>query len=180
MHSIETNKYLLNVRSQSRISVHIVCLGNICRSPLANAVLINLTKDLTKPKVIVDSSGTGPWHVGQSAAKYSTQSWQDAGYKYVHVAKQFKVDFFSKHDLILAMDLSNREDLLRFAKNQTDKEKVFMFTSFDPNKSHIDPMGPGGGKLSVPDPYGGPIEEFQSVLKIIESAADGFLSWVRS
>jgi protein-tyrosine phosphatase len=145
MHSIETNKYLLNVRSQSSISVHIVCLGNICRSPLANAVLLNLTKDLTKPKVIVDSSGIGPWHVGQSAAKYSTQSWQDAGYKYVHVAKQFKVDFFNKHDLILAMDLNNREDLLRLAKTQADKEKIFMFTSFDSKKTHIDPKGPEGG-----------------------------------
>jgi protein-tyrosine-phosphatase len=78
------------------------------------------------------------------------------------------------------MDLNNREDLLRLAKTQADKEKVFMFTSFAPNKSHIDPKGPEGGILSVPDPYGGPIEEFQSVLKIIESAAEGFLSWVRS
>jgi protein-tyrosine phosphatase len=168
------------VRNQSSISVHIVCLGNICRSPIANAVLLNLTKDLSKPKVIVDSSGTGPWHVGQPASNYSTQSWQEAGYKYVHVAKQFKLDFFNKYDLILAMDLSNREDLLRLAKTSVDKQKVFMFTSFDPKKSHIDPRGPQRGILSVPDPYRGPIEEFQSVLKIIESAADGFLSWVRS
>ena len=168
------------MRKRGSISVHIVCLGNICRSPIANAVLMNLTKDLNKPKVLVDSSGTGPWHVGQPAARNSIQSWQDAGYEYEHIAKQFKVDFFQKYNLILAMDLSNRETLLKLAKGEADKEKIFMFTSFDPKKSHINPESQEGQMLSVPDPYAGPIEEFQSVLKNIEAAAAGFLSWVRS
>lgn len=180
MHSLETKKYLSMVRGKAKISVHIVCLGNICRSPIANAVLLNLTRDLSAPKVEVDSSGTGPWHIGQSAADFSTQSWQSAGYEYHHIAKQFQPDFFKKHDLILAMDLSNRANLLNLAKSDEDRAKIFMFTSFDPKKSHIDPDSKDGQILSVPDPYGGPIEEFESVLKIIEAAAAGFLDWVRS
>jgi protein-tyrosine phosphatase len=180
MHSFKNLDYLSPLRKQPVLSVHIVCLGNICRSPIANAVLLGATKDLSAPKVKVDSSGTGAWHVGQDAAEYSKQVWQDAGYEYEHLAKQFKSDFFQKHDLILAMDLSNRNNLLKLAQSESDKNKIIMFTSFDASKSHIDPDGKDGNLLSVPDPYGGSIDQFQSVLKIIEQAATGFTSWVRS
>ena len=180
MHTPKTINYLSALRSKPVISVHIVCLGNICRSPIANAVLIGLTKDLTSPKVLVDSSGTGGWHVGQSAASNSQLVWQSAGYEYQHTAKQFSIENFIKHDLILAMDLNNRGEILKLAKSDSDKQKVFMFTSFDPSKSQIDPDGKDGNKLSVPDPYGGPLSEFESVLKVIEAAAAGFLAWVRS
>ena len=180
MHSSKNLDYLSLLRKQPVLSVHIVCLGNICRSPIANAVLLGATKDLSAPKVKVDSSGTGAWHVGQDAAEYSKQVWQDAGYEYEHLAKQFKSDFFQKHDLILAMDLSNRNNLLKLVQSESDKNKIIMFTSFDPSKSHIDPDGKDGNLLSVPDPYGGSIDQFQSVLKIIEQAAIGFTSWVRS
>ena len=180
MHSFKNLDYLSPLRKQPVLSVHIVCLGNICRSPIANAVLLGATKDLSSPKVKVDSSGTGAWHVGQPAAEYSKQVWQDAGYEYEHLAKQFKVDFFQKHDLILAMDLSNRNNLLKLAQSESDKNKIIMFTSFDASKSQIDPDGKDGNLLSVPDPYGGSIDQFQSVLKIIEQAATGFTSWVRS
>ncbi|MFM7495785.1 MAG: low molecular weight protein-tyrosine-phosphatase [Candidatus Nanopelagicus sp.] len=180
MHAFKNLDYLSPLRKQPVLSVHIVCLGNICRSPIANAVLLDAAKDLTTPKVKVDSSGTGAWHVGQDAAEYSKQVWQEAGYEYEHIAKQFKSDFFQKHDLILAMDLSNRSNLLKFAQSESDKNKIIMFTSFDPGKSQIDPDGKDGNLLSVPDPYGGSIEQFHSVLKIIEQAATGFVTWVRS
>lgn len=180
MHTSNTVNYLAALRSKPVISVHIVCLGNICRSPIANAVLLGLTKDLTAPKVLVDSSGTGSWHVGQAAALNSQLAWQVAGYEYNHIAKQFSFEHFTNHDLILAMDLNNRSEILKLAKRSSDREKVFMFTSFDPTKSHIDPDGKDGFKLSVPDPYGGPLSEFESVLKVIEAAASGFVAWVRS
>ena len=82
--------------------------------------------------------------------------------------------------MILAMDLSNRDAILKLAKSDSDKDKVFMFTSFDPNKSKIDPDGHEAKKLSVDDPYGGPLTEFESVLKVIEAAATGFVTWVKS
>lgn len=180
MHSPETVNYLSTLRRKPQISVHIVCLGNICRSPIANAVLLGLTKDLITPKVIVDSSGTGSWHVGQGAASNSKLAWQSAGYEYIHIAKQFSRQNFLKYDLILAMDLNNRSEILKLAKSNADKKKVFMFTSFDASKSQIDPDRKDGNLLSVPDPYGGSIDQFQSVLKIIEQATTGFISWVRS
>ena len=180
MHSPETVNYLSTLRRKPQISVHIVCLGNICRSPIANAVLLGLTKDLITPKVIVDSSGTGSWHVGQGAASNSKLAWQSAGYEYIHIAKQFSRENFLKHDLILAMDLNNRSEILKLAKSDADKKKVFMFTSFDPTKSKIDPDGHEAKKLSVADPFGGPLTEFESVLKVIEAAATGFVTWVKS
>ena len=70
---------------------------------MANAVVANKTSDINKPKVIVDSSGTGPWHVGEGATDLSQQVWQMAGYKYSHIAKQFKKTFFANYDLILAI-----------------------------------------------------------------------------
>ena len=96
MYSENQNNYLQSVRRSEAISVHLVCLGNICRSPIANAVLANKCADLRKPKVAVDSSGTGAWHVGQDAAEYSKQVWQEAGYEYEHLAKQFKSDFLAR------------------------------------------------------------------------------------
>ena len=180
MYSENQSNYLKTVRESDAITVHLVCLGNICRSPLANALLANKCADLTKPKVAVDSSGTGGWHVGEGASQYSIQVWQEAGYKYQHTAKQFKVDYFQKHDLILAMDLKNRAALFKLAKNDEEQSKIFMFTSFDPKKSQIDPDGPEGESLTVSDPYGKELVEYQKVLKVVEQAAAGFMQWVRS
>ena len=180
MYSPNSQKYLDQIHSKAVLSVHILCLGNICRSPMATAVLTQLCADLKKPQVLVDSSGTGPWHVGEDATKFSSQVWQEAGYKYQHTAKQFKVDYFQKHDLILAMDLKNRAALFKLAKNDEEQSKIFMFTSFDPKKSQIDPDGPEGESLTVSDPYGKELVEYQKVLKVVEQAAAGFMQWVRS
>lgn len=180
MYSENQNNYLQSVRRSEAISVHLVCLGNICRSPIANAVLANKCADLTKAKVAVDSSGTGPWHVGEDASAFSIQVWQEAGYKYQHKAKQFKETFFKQHDLILAMDLSNRSALLKLAKSEEDKNKVLMFLSFDPEKSGINPDSEDAHQLTVPDPYGMELAEYKKVLDMLERAADGFKSWVNS
>ena len=180
MYSENQKNYLQKVRKSEAISVHIVCLGNICRSPLANALLANKCADLIKPKVSVDSSGTGPWHVGENASAYSIQVWQEAGYKYQHKAKQFKDTFFKHHDLILAMDLNNRDALLKLAKSEEDKNKILMFLSFDPELQKINPEGEDAHQLSVPDPYGQELVEYKKVLEMLERAADGFKSWVNS
>ena len=180
MYSPNSQKYLDQIQSKAVLSVHILCLGNICRSPMATAVLTQLSADLKKPKVLVDSSGTGPWHVGEGATKFSSQVWQEAGYKYEHKAKQFKDTYFQQHDLILAMDLSNRAALLKLAKSEEDKNKILMFLSFDPELQKIDPEGEDAHQLSVPDPYAMELAEYKKVLDMLERAADGFKSWVNS
>ena len=180
MYSENQSNYLQTLRKLPKLSVHLVCLGNICRSPIANAVLVNKFALLEKPKVTVDSSGTGPWHEGEGASAYSIQVWQKAGYKYQHVAKQFKVNFFAQHDLILAMDLNNRSALLKLAKSQAEKEKIFMLSSFDPKLQPLDPDGDDAHLLSIPDPYGQQLDEYQKVLAMVERAANGLNLWVRS
>ena len=180
MYSENQNNYLQSVRRSEAISVHLVCLGNICRSPIANALLANKCADLTKPKVAVDSSGTGPWHVGEDASAFSIQVWQEAGYKYQHVAKQFKVNFFAQHDLILAMDLNNRSALLKLAKSQIEKEKIFMLSSFDPKLQALDPDGIDAQLLSIPDPYGQELSAYKEVLEMIERSSDGLIGWLNS
>jgi len=147
---------------------------------MANAVVANKTSDINNPKVIVDSSGTGPWHVGEGATDLSQQVWQMAGYKYSHIAKQFKKTFFANYDLILAMDLSNRQSILKMAESDEDRAKVFMFRSFDPELSGINPDGADAHLLSVPDPYGQQIDQYQKVLAMVERAANGINLWVRS
>jgi protein-tyrosine phosphatase len=180
MYSENQSNYLKSVRRLEAISVHLVCLGNICRSPIANALLANKCADLTKPKVIVDSSGTGAWHVGEDASAYSIQVWQEAGYTYQHRARQFKENYFKQHDLILAMDLSNRAALLKLAKSEEDKNKILMFLSFDPELGKIDPDGLEASRLTVPDPYGMELAAYKRVLGMLERAADGFKRWVNS
>lgn len=180
MYSENQSNYLQILRKLPQLSVHLVCLGNICRSPIANAVLSKKFALLEKPKVVVDSSGTGPWHEGEGASAYSIQVWQEAGYRYQHVAKQFKVNFFTQHNLILAMDLDNRKALLKLAKSQAEKEKIFMLASFDPKLDKIDPDGDDAHLLAIPDPYGKELAAYRQVLEMIERSSDGLISWLNS
>jgi protein-tyrosine phosphatase len=78
------------------------------------------------------------------------------------------------------MDLSNRESILKMAESDQDLAKVFMFRSFDPDLSEIDPDGADAHLLSVPDPYGQQIAEYQKVLAMVERATEGINLWVRS
>ena len=85
---------------------------------MAAAVLHNKVSDLVTPKVIVTSSGTSNYHVGEGPNGSSLRTWESAGYKYKHVAKQFHPESFAKQDLILCMDLSNRAMVLTAAKSE--------------------------------------------------------------
>ena len=93
-----------SLKGRDQLSITMVCLGNICRSPMAAAVLAGKTVDWKVPRIEVHSSGTGPWHIGQGPHPSSKKIWEAAGYKHSHTAKQFKVNDFFVHDLILVMD----------------------------------------------------------------------------
>ena len=160
----------------NEVRIEMVCLGNICRSPLAAAVLANRAAELTTPKIIVSSSGTSNYHVGEGAHKLSVKTWQSAGYDYQHVAKQFSVASFESQDLILTMDLTNRAMVLSAAKSEEAKAKVFMLRQFDPELAHIDPLSREAELLQVPDPWGEEIDSYQRVLEMIERAVSGLLT----
>ena len=142
---------------------------------MAAAVLSNRTADWDKPRIVVDSSGTGAWHIGQGAHPMSQRVWQEAGYKHEHSARQFQSSDFFTTDLILVMDSSNFNNVISLADSDDSRKKVFYLRSFDPSLASIDPTSAQFHKLEVPDPYNQSIEAYQETLLMIEHAVDGLL-----
>ena len=165
----------LDLSNKSQLRVCMVCLGNICRSPMAAAVLHNRAHEVTHCEVLVDSAGTGSWHVGEGPNFSSEATWSKAGYQYEHVAQQFTKDFFSARDLILVMDSSNYQNVINLAAHPDHRQKVFYLRQFDPSLSDIDPSGPDVHRLEVPDPYGLADRAFEKVLEMVEDSVEGLL-----
>lgn len=140
--------------------VLMVCLGNICRSPLAEGIL---KSKVDSSKIHVDSAGTGDWHVGKEPDKRSIA----VGSKYkIDITEQrgrlFSEEDFENFDLIYAMDNSNRENILALAKTEEDRSKV---------KLILDEIFPGEN-LDVPDPYFGGELGFEDVYKMLDEACE--------
>jgi len=152
-----------------------VCLGNICRSPMAAAVLSNKVLTVDNLDIQVSSSGTGGWHIGEGPHPTSKLVWEKAGYQHQHIASQFKVNDYFVNDYILVMDSSNYENVLALAPSEEDREKVFYLRSFDPALQQIEPSSGDYFKLEVPDPYNQHEDAYREVLTMIESAVDGFI-----
>lgn len=136
---------------------------------MAAAVLANRAQEIDKPEIIVTSSGTSSWHVGEGAHQLSEKTWKLAGYKHSHTARQFLVENFDEVDLILAMDKSNYANILQLARHDRDREKVAMLRAFDP----------GVDSLEVPDPWGSEIDAYHEVLAMVEAAVSGLLKTLR-
>ena len=143
---------------------------------MAAAVLHNKAALLDSPKIIVSSSGTSSYHIGDGPHQLSKKTWEAAGYKYEHVAAQFNPKSFESQDMILCMDLTNRAMVLNAAIDEAQRSKVFMLRSFDPALKHIDPTSREGEALVVPDPWGEEIDSYQNVLAMIERATDGLIA----
>ena len=152
-----------------------VCLGNICRSPMAAAVLSNRVLTVDNLDIQVSSSGTGGWHIGEGPHPTSKLVWEKAGYQHQHIASQFKVNDYFVNDYILVMDSSNYENVLALAPSKEDRAKVFYLRSFDPALQQIEPSSGDYFKLEVPDPYNQHEDAYREVLTMIESAVDGFI-----
>jgi protein-tyrosine phosphatase len=146
--------------------IGIVCLGNICRSPMAQVVLEDrIEKAGLADRVEVVSAGTGDWHVGEPMDQRAATTLTHAGYDATrHIAQTFSTDWYAEYDLLLAMDASNRADMADQAPTVDSLRQVRMFRDFDPEASE--------GDNEVPDPwYGGP-EGFDEVLVMVERTAD--------
>ena len=140
-------------RQPGRYAIALVCLGNICRSPMAHVVLESrLAEAGLDDRVVVRSSGTGDWHVGRPMDDRAAAVLRRAGYDPTrHRARQYDDTWPAEHDLVLAMDESNLADL------GGRSERVGLFRDLDPD-------GPG----EVPDPYYGGPDGFVRVLDLIE------------
>lgn len=145
--------------------VALVCLGNICRSPTAEVVLRARVADAGLDHVVVESCGTGGWHVGEPMDPRTARVLTAAGYDASqHRARQYGPGWFD-HDLVLTMDTVNHADVL--AQLPADRHgRVRLFRSFDPE------VITGAEVPDVPDPwYGGPAG-FEDVLAIVERTAE--------
>jgi protein-tyrosine phosphatase len=145
-------------RNTDRYSVALVCLGNICRSPMADVVLQQHLADAgLDGRVTVASSGTGDWHIGHPMDRRAAATLTTAGYDATrHRAQQFGPTWLDEHDLVLAMDAQNLRDVVSDA--EVDPSRVRLYRDFDPRE-------PGG---EVPDPYYGGDKGFEEVLEMVE------------
>jgi protein-tyrosine phosphatase len=169
-----------SLKGQDQLSITMVCLGNICRSPMAAAVLGGKTADWKAPRIAVHSSGTGAWHIGQGPHPSSKKIWEAAGYKHSHTAQQFKVNDFFVHDLILVMDSSNYHNVVSLAESDEHRSKVFYLRNFDPLLKDLDPSSADYFKLEVPDPYNQSDEAYEATLAMVERAVEGLLQELKN
>jgi len=145
-----------------------VCLGNICRSPAAEAVFLNrINKENINNQFEVDSAGTGGWHVGRLADSRMREAALKRGISIKSKARQISLNDFENFDLILTMDNSNLADVNSLAKEMvnTCKAKIRPLLSYS-NKSNI---------IEVPDPYYGGDSGFDEVLDLLEEAIEALL-----
>ena len=149
-------------------SVLFVCLGNICRSPAAEAVFRELVdREGLSDQISCDSAGTAGYHIGEAADRRMQCSALRHGYKLTSIARKFSTsNDFDDFDYIIGMDDSNVHDLKRMAGCVADHEKIFKITDFCTIRNYNE----------VPDPYYGGTEGFELVLQILEDACNGLLS----
>jgi protein-tyrosine phosphatase len=139
-----------------------VCLGNICRSPSAEAVMRSLIEEEgLGDEIEVDSAGTGDWHVGSPPDRRSTEAAARRGVVLSGTARQVRAADFDDFDLILAMDSQNLHDLRTIAPAASE-HKVRMLADID-----------------VPDPYYGGADGFDTVLDILEKSCRVLLDELR-
>jgi protein-tyrosine phosphatase len=147
-----------------------VCLGNICRSPTAEAVMRGLVAEAgLESEIDVESAGTGDWHVGQPPDRRSVAAAADRGVELGGSARQVGAVDFERFDLLVAMDRYNRDDLLSLAPDTAAQSRVRMLREFG-----------DGAELDVPDPYDGGADGFSEVVEIVERNCAALLEELRA
>jgi len=144
-----------------------VCLGNICRSPSAEAVFNALVaRKGLENELQCDSAGTAAYHAGDSADYRMKQFAQKRGYQLTSISRPVDPDSdFDRFDYIIGMDRQNIRDLKAMARNENDRKKILLMTDFCSDKKQD----------SVPDPYYGGTAGFELVLDILEDACKGLI-----
>ncbi|MFT3685523.1 MAG: prepilin-type N-terminal cleavage/methylation domain-containing protein [Phycisphaerales bacterium] len=154
--------------ADGRTSVLFVCLGNICRSPLAKALFEqHVTRQGHGDRFTIDSCGTGHWHAGGPADRRSIAVARRNGTPMNHTARQIDLADFDRFDTIIAMDRENVRALVNLG---APPERVALLRSFDPALRGREPH-----ELEVPDPYHGTDADFDKVYAMTDSACAGLL-----
>jgi protein-tyrosine phosphatase len=143
-----------------------VCLGNICRSPTAEAATREALIDAgVANRVVLDSAGTGGWHVGRPPDRRMRVAAAEDGLALRGSARQVTTEELDDWDLILAMDRENLTDLRAMARDDDIRSRIRLFRDYDPDADGTD----------VPDPYYGGRHGFTEVVRICRAAADGLV-----
>jgi low molecular weight protein-tyrosine phosphatase len=160
--------------SSKPFEICFVCLGNICRSPLAEGVfqaLIN--KESLENQIIIHSAGTGNWHLGEPPDSRMQATARDKGIHLTSRGQQIQAGDIRRYDLILAMDQSNLETIEYLCSPEAAAKKLRLFRSFDPEAN---------GDLDVPDPYYGRDKDggFEHVFQIVHRTCPPILKYIQS
>ena len=147
-----------------------VCLGNICRSPTAEAALREAAEQ-TGVELTVRSAGTGGWHVGHPPDERMREAAAEEGLHLAGTAARVTPEDLDDADLVLAMDRSNLADLLDLARRGGVEADVRLFREFDPEA--------GDGDLDVPDPYYGGPDGFAEVVRMVRRTAPEVVAHLR-
>lgn len=141
-----------------------VCLGNICRSPLAHGIL---ESKLPSDRFYIDSAGTASYHIGSQPDRRSIKVARNFGIDITNQqARAFQLTDFDTFDIIFAMDKSNYNDIIKLASSEEDIKKVKLF--LDENRSILN--------KNVPDPYYGDMSDFKRVYDLIDETCNMFVN----
>lgn len=148
-----------------------VCLGNICRSPLAEGVFMSLVEEAGLSDMFeIDSAGTGSWHVGERPDARAIMVAREHGIELDSHARQVTSEDLHNFDYVIAMDRENLLSLQRMASSSGGDAEIQLLRAYDP-----DPEG-----SEVPDPYYGGVGGFENVYQIVSRACEGLLARLRA
>lgn len=142
----------------------VVCAANICRSPLAEAAIRRAARRRGL-EVVVDSAGTGGWHLGHPPHHQAVAAGERLGLEVVGRARRVIPADFDRFDMILVMDRANLRDVLALAPRLEDRAKVRLYRTFDPDTERDE----------VPDPYGGDDADYDRAAAQVVAAAEGLI-----
>lgn len=153
----------------TKVRVLFVCLGNICRSPLAEAVFKDkVRKKGLEHRIEADSCGTSNYHIGDTPDPRTLANARKNGITIQHLGRQLGEQDLESFDFIFAMDRSNHQNILRLSNAPRHADKIQLMRVFDP-------VDTGG---EVPDPYYGGEKGFQEVFDILDRSTDQFLQYL--